>query len=58
MKYAKSSEQVSHAFVDSAVTVYRRVLSVLIIACKWLEWCEENMMGQSPWAKSIIHTHI
>jgi hypothetical protein len=52
MKYARSSEQVSHAFVDSAVTVYRRVLSVQD-ACKWLEWCEENMMGQSPWAKSI-----
>ncbi len=39
-------------FGDSAVTVFRRVLSVHI-ACKWLEWCEENMMGQSPWAKSI-----
>jgi hypothetical protein len=52
MKYAKSSEQVSHAFVDSAMTVYRRVLSVAV-ASKWLEWCEENMMGQSPWAKSI-----
>lgn len=52
MHYAKSSDQISHAFVDSALTVFRRVLCQPI-ARRWLEWCEENMMGQSPWAKSI-----
>ena len=52
MKYAGSSEKISNAFVDCALPVYSRVLK-LRDARKQLEWAEENMMGKSPWAKSI-----
>jgi hypothetical protein len=52
MKYAHSSEKISNSFVDVALTVYSRVL-MLPDARKSLEWAEENMMGKSPWAKSI-----
>ena len=52
MKYARSTEKISNAFVDCALTVYSRVLK-LPDARKQLEWADENMMGKSPWAKSI-----
>ena len=52
MKYARGTETVSAAFVDSALTVHRRVLSNET-ARHWLEWCDEHMMEKSPWSKSI-----
>ena len=52
MKYARGTEGVSASFVDSALTVYKRVLSNPA-ACGWLEWCDEHLMEKSPWSKSI-----
>ena len=51
MKYARSSERIKDSFVDSAVTIFKRVLSVQA-ANHWLEWCEQNLMEKSPW-KSV-----
>ena len=52
MKYARGTETVSAAFVDSALTVHRRVLSNAT-ARHWIEWCDEHMMEKSPWSRSI-----
>ena len=52
MKYARGTEGVSASFVDSALTVHRRVLSNET-ARQWLEWCDEHLMEKSPWSKSI-----
>ena len=52
MKYARGTEGVSASFVDSAITVHRRVLSNST-ARYWLEWCDEHLMEKSPWSKSI-----
>ena len=52
MKYAKGTEGVSASFVDSAITVYTRVLSNST-SRYWLEWCDEHLMEKSPWSKSI-----
>ena len=52
MKYARGTDQVSASFVDSAITVHRRVLSNST-ARHWLEWCDEHLMERSPWSKSI-----
>ena len=49
MSYAKSTAAVSNAWVDTALTVHNRVLSVPI-ANKWLEWCEEHLMSKNPWS--------
>ena len=52
MAYARGSEKISGSFVDSAITVHKRILSN-DVARSWLEWCDETMMEQSPWTKSI-----
>ena len=49
MIYAKSTGAISNAWVDTALTVHNRVLSVPI-ANKWLEWCEEHLMSKNPWS--------
>ena len=46
--WAGSSESLPDSFVDQAVTVYRRVLS-LPEARACLEWAEENMLTTYPW---------
>ena len=51
MKHARSSEKIKDAFVDCAITVFKRVLSNSE-ANKWLQWCEESLIEKSPW-KSI-----
>ena len=51
MRYAKSSERVKDAFVDSAMTVHKRMLSIPA-ANDVLQWAEENMMETNPF-KSI-----
>ena len=50
VRYAASCEKISDSFVDSAITVHKRVLS-LPVARQWLEWCEENMLTKNPWKK-------
>ena len=52
MQYAGGTEHVSKSFVDSAITVHNRVLTQQV-ACKWLEWCEENLFVDNPWGKSV-----
>ena len=44
MKYARSTEKVSEAFVDSAITIDKRVLSCPVNQ-KLLEWCDETFVG-------------
>ena len=46
MKYARSTEAISPAFVDSAITIDKRVLSVPANQ-KILEWCDENFVGSA-----------
>ena len=48
VRWAGSSESLSDSFVDQAITVYRRVLS-LPDARACLEWAEENMLTTYPW---------
>lgn len=40
--WAKTSERISAAFVDSAVTIYKRVFS-LPAALEAIVWCDENL---------------
>ena len=53
MHYASNSEKVSDSFVDTAITIHKRVLTnTEAQAC--LQWCEENLLGcANPWNKSI-----
>ena len=53
MHYASTSEKVSDSFVDTAITIHKRVLTnTEAQAC--LQWCEENLLGcANPWNKSI-----
>ena len=44
VKMARSTEQVSKSFVDTAITVYKRILS-LEDAKKVLKWVDENFFG-------------
>jgi hypothetical protein len=51
VKFATTSEVVSDFFVDCALTIYRRVLS--IDRCKFLlEWCDRVFLTKNPW-KSV-----
>ena len=51
LKLASSQERISESFVDSALTIHRRLLSQP--ACQQvLEWCDQNWLSVSPW-KSI-----
>ncbi|CAK0907003.1 unnamed protein product [Prorocentrum cordatum] len=48
MKYAKSTLHVKPTFVDNAITVHKRLLS-LEDSNKCLVWADENLMTDSPW---------
>ena len=52
MKYAKNSERVSKTFVDSAITISKRVLG-LDSARLVLDWCDEYYMDRNPF--SSVH---
>ena len=51
MVYARTTEKVKDSFVDSAMTIHKRVFS-LPVASPWLEWCDDVLTDRSPW-KSI-----
>ncbi|CAK0817571.1 unnamed protein product [Prorocentrum cordatum] len=48
MKYARSTEKVKPTFVDNAITVHKRLLS-LEASNRCLVWADENLMNKSPW---------
>ena len=51
VKLASNQEKMSESFVDSALTIYNRVLSQ-DACCKVLEQCDAQLLDKSPW-KSI-----
>ena len=48
MHYARSTEKVKPTFVDNALTVHKRLLS-LEASNRCLVWADENLIGESPW---------
>ncbi len=52
VRYARSSERITDAFVDSALTIHKRLLSIPA-ATELLLWPEEHMMIANPF-KSIF----
>lgn len=51
LKLASNQEKISESFIDSALTIHRRLLS-LPKCQEVLEWCDQNWLSSNAW-KSV-----
>ena len=52
MKFSRATEKVTKGFVDAAITIYKRLLS-LPAARAVLEWCDTQLLGRDNPFESV-----